>query len=334
MEIARFVINKMMPVWLIICGLLGYAEPRIFIAFAPYSIYYLASVILLMSLTLTLETIRPVFLQPKALIAGFVIKWITVPTAAIIAAHLVYASQPQLAAGTILDGATPAGVTSNLFTFLANGAVALAITLTFIHTLLSPLLTPAITTAFAHKYVHVSFFALFHQMLIMVLIPLVIGLALRSALGQRRTVALKPFLPMASGLLLYCLALGLVAAAAPAIAKNLDWMPLVAITTGILCIINLVVGYALAKLLRFDEAKSRAIMFDAGIYNSGLGAVLASVNFGPFAALPALMNTLLNMIIGSALANYLHNKPIDVEEPETDNARQAVTSASLEPSRR
>jgi BASS family bile acid:Na+ symporter len=314
MNIASFILNKMMPVWLVVCGIVAYLAPPTFAPLAPYTIYYLAVVILLMSLTLTIETIKPVFTRPKPLIAGFLIKWITVPLAAIIAAHLVYASQPQLAAGTILDGATPAGVTSNLFTFLSNGAVALAISLTFIHTLLSPLLTPAFTTAFAHKYVHVSFFALFHQMLVMVLLPLIIGVGARYALGARRIAQVKPLLPMLSALLLYALALGLVAKAAPAISKNLGWIPIIAITTSVICIINLGLAYILARLLRLNEAESRAIMFDVGIYNSGLGAVLASINFGAFAALPALMNALLNMIIGSMLASYLGSRPIPSQE--------------------
>src|ERR1700740_1687539 len=136
MSTAQFLLNKMMPVWLVVCGLLGYAAPQTFIVFAHFSIYYLAGVILLMSLTLTLDALKPVLTKPGPLLAGFVIKWVTVPLVAVLAAHIVYASQPQLAAGTILDGATPAGVTSNLFTFLANGTVALAIALTFVHTLL------------------------------------------------------------------------------------------------------------------------------------------------------------------------------------------------------
>ncbi|MCF3945621.1 bile acid:sodium symporter family protein [Acidiphilium iwatense] len=313
MNIARFLFNKMMPVWLVVCGILGYLAPHLFIRLAPYTIYDLAGVILLMSLTLSVESIKPVFTRPKTLIAGFLIKWITVPLAAIVAAHLVYSSQPQLAAGTILDGATPAGVTSNLFTFLSHGAVPLAISLTFIHTLLSPLLTPAFTAAFAHKYVHVSFFALFHQMLVIVLLPLIVGIGARATLGARRIQAVQPVLPMLSAILLYILALGLVAAAAPAIAKNLSWIPIIAVTTSIICMVNLAVAYALAKFLRIDEAHSRAIMFDVGIYNSGLGAVLANINFGPFAALPCLMNALLNMIIGSILASYLGGKPVDDE---------------------
>ena len=119
---------------------------------------------------------------------------------------------------------------------------------------------------------------------------------------------------MASAVLLYIVCFGLVAAAAPAISKNLDWVPVIGVTTGMLCIINIAVAYVLAKALRFDEPTARAIMFDVGVYNSGLGAVLASLNFGPFAALPALMNAVLNMIVGSVLASWLQGRPA----PQTD----------------
>ena len=314
MKAAQFVLNKMMAFWLIVFSLLAYSVPDVFRHFAPLAIYCLGGVILIMSLTLDVSSITEVFIRPKALLAGFVIKWVTVPLAAVLAAHIVYANQPQLAAGTILDGSTPAGVSSNLFTFLSHGAVALAVSLTFVHTVLSPLLTPAFTSAFAHKYVHVSFFALFHQMLVMVLLPLVLGIAIRYALGPARIHTLRPVLPMASAVLLYIVCFGLVAAAAPAISKNLDWVPVIGVTTCMLCIINIAVAYVLAKALRFDEPTARAIMFDVGVYNSGLGAVLASLNFGPFAALPALMNSVLNMIVGSVLASWLQGRPA----PQTD----------------
>ncbi|MHB1304041.1 MAG: bile acid:sodium symporter family protein [Acidiphilium sp.] len=323
MYYAGFVINKMMPFWLIVAAMLAYWMPGTFHVLAPYSVYFLGGVILLMSLTIDLPALAQVFTRPKALIAGFVIKWITVPLAAVIAAHLVFSSQPQLAAGTILDGSTPAGVSSNLFTFLAHGAVALAVSLTFIHTILSPLLTPMFTATLAGKYVAVSFFALMTQMIKLVLLPVFLGIAVRYALGPRRIVLVTPFLPMLSAIFLYCIALGLVAQAEPAIAKNLDWVPIIGVTTSALTCINLAVAYILAKALRLEEASARAIMFDVGVYNSGLGAVLAYTNFGPFAALPALMNSVLNMIIGSILATYLMQRPIP-EAPE--NARFAAAS--------
>jgi BASS family bile acid:Na+ symporter len=176
-----------------------------------------------------------------------------------------------------VDGATPAGVSSNLFTYIGHGAVELAVSLTFIHTLLAPLLTPAFTQAMASKFIHVSLWA--------------------------------PVLPMISALLLYAILLGLFSKAAPAVRAHLGLMPVIIGTTTVLIIVNLLAAYALARLARLDDATSRTIMFDTGVYNSGLGAVVAAANFGPFAALPPLLNAIMNLIIGALASSWLQHRP-------------------------
>jgi bile acid:Na+ symporter, BASS family len=152
------------------------------------------------------------------------------------------------------------------------------------------------------------------QMAELVLIPVCLGLSMRYFVGTKRLQSVEPVLPMISAILLYCVDLGLVSSAASTIAKNLVWVPIIGVTTTALCLINLVIAYFLARILRLDRAAARAIMFDVGVYNSGLGAVLASVNFGAFAALPALMNSIMNMTVGSMLAAYLHGHPIPRSE--------------------
>jgi len=318
MQTARFIINRLMPFWLVVFGIVAYLFPTPFTVLTPYATYMLGGVIMLMSLTLTLEALGEVFARPKAVIGGFVIKWVTVPLAATIAAHVFYAHQPDLAAGTILDGSVPAGVSSNLFTFIGHGSVALAISLTFIHTLLSPFLTPAFTSVLASKYVPVDFLAMLHQMMQLVVVPVVLGLALRYGAGEKRIKRAEPFLPMLSAILLYGIELGLISHSAPAIRNNLDWMPVVAGVTSMLTAVNLALAYLLAKGLRLPERQARAIMFDVGVYNSGLGAVLAGLNFGPLSVLPPLLNSVMNMIIGALLAAFLHNRvppPEATQEP-------------------
>jgi BASS family bile acid:Na+ symporter len=315
MQTARFILNKLMPLWLIVLGVVAYLLPAPFTTLTPYATYMLGGVIMLMSLTLTVASLGEVFVRPKAVIGGFVIKWITVPLAAVVAAHVFYSHQPALAAGTILDGSVPAGVSSNLFTFIAHGSVALAISLTFIHTLLSPLLTPAFTSVFASKYVAVNFFVLLKQMLQLVVAPVVLGLAIRYGVGEQRIMRAEPVLPLVSAVLLYTIELALISHSAPAIRQNLDWVPVVAAVTSMLTAVNLAVAYVLAKTLRLPERQARAIMFDVGIYNSGLGAVLAGLNFGPLSILPPLLNAVLNMIIGALLASVLHNR-VPAAEPE------------------
>ena len=310
MTLARFLINKCMAGWLIVLALVALLVPGPFTTLSPYVNYMLGGVIFIMMLTAEATTLGRVFSRPKALILGFVIKWVTVPLAAWAAAHIVYAHNAQLAAGTIVDGSTPAGVSSNLFAYIGHGAIELAVSLTFIHTLLAPLLTPAFTQALASTFVHVSFWSMFKQMLEIVIVPVVAGLAVRYGVKPERTKKAEPVLPMVSAILLYVIVLGLFSKASAAVRAHLDLMPVIMGTTCALIIINLAVAYAVARAARCDEATSRTIMFDTGIYNSGLGAVVAAASFGPFAALPALMNTIMNLIIGALVSSWLQHRPV------------------------
>jgi bile acid:Na+ symporter, BASS family len=322
---ARFIVNKLMAGWLILFAILALLEPRPFTVLSPWVNYMLGGVIFIMMLTAGAGALGRVFSRPKALIAGFVIKWATVPLAAYIAANLVYSHNPQLAAGTIVDGSTPAGVSSNLFAYIGHGAVELAVSLTFIHTLLAPVLTPAFTQAMASKFVHVSFWSLFSQMLEIVVLPVVVGLAVRYGVKPERMKKAEPVFPVISALLLYAVVLGLFSKAAPAVRAHLGLMPVVIGTTTVLIIVNLLVAYVLARVARLDDATSRTIMFDTGIYNSGLGSVIAAANFGPFAALPALLNTIMNLIIGALVSSWLQNRPASVP-PDMAGAAAPVAS--------
>lgn len=324
MRVAAFAINKLMPLWLIVLGVIAVLFPEPFLPLKALTTFLLGGVILVMSLTLTFRSMGQVFRHPKALLIGFIVKWLTVPAAGYLAARLIYANQPQLAGGTILDASVPAGVSSNLFTFIGHGSVALAVTLTFVHTILSPVLTPGLTKLLASRFVSVDFLSLMVQMLEMVLVPVILGLVIRSLVGSKRLAKAEPVFPMISAIFLYLIELGLVAPASPAIHANLGWMPIVTATTTALCIVNLLVAYVVSRLLRVDRREARAIMFDTGVYNSGLGAVLASANFGPFAALPPLMNSVMNLIVGALLASVLQNYPITESGEARDPAAEGV----------
>lgn len=312
----QFIVNRCMVLWLIAFAVLALALPKVFAPLSPATNYLLGGVILIMSLTMGAGELRNVLAKPTPFLAGFVIKWVTVPAAGYIAARTVYANHPLLAAGTIIDGAAPAGASSNLFAYLGHGSVGLAVSLTFVHTMMAPLLTPGITEFLASRFVSVSFLPLFVQSLEIVVLPVVLGLLIRYAVRQERIKRIEPLLPVASALMLYAVVLALFSSAAPAVYRNLSFVPVILATTSALIIINLAVGYGLARVLRFDEPSCRTIMFDTGVYNSGLGATLAAANFGAFAALPALLNAIMNLIIGAFIASLLHSRPpLDAPHP-------------------
>lgn len=316
MDTLKFIINRLMALWLIVCALIGYFFPRPFLAFGGWTLWMLAAVVFFMGLTLKWEEVGRVFRTPRALIGGVLAKWLIVPLFAYLAAIVAFRDQPQLAAGVILDGATPSGVSANVFTFLSGGAVALSIAMSAINTLISPLLTPFFTSRFAGTFVAVDARAMFVQMLQVVLVPVLLGLTLRT-LFRAQVEKLEPVLPLLSALTLYLIVLALIAASAETIHSQLGVLPKIAAVTSAQILVTLALGYFVGFPLRLDRKDRIAIMFEVGIYNSGLGAALAARNFGAFAALPAIANAMFNLVIGSLLTAYLsHRLPSQLAQEE------------------
>lgn len=92
-----------------------------------------------------------VFSMPKAVLAGIILQVVAVPALAALALML-FPLPPALAFGVMLLSFCPGGVTSNILTKLAGGAVALSITLTAIVSLLSVLTVPVLIVWAAARY--------------------------------------------------------------------------------------------------------------------------------------------------------------------------------------
>lgn len=310
MSALQFVFNRLMVVWLIVCAIVAYVFPQPFKFMGSWTLWLLGAVIFFMGLTLQWEDLGRVFSKPRALLTGIISKWIVVPLVAYVAALVAFNSithQPQLAAGVILDGSTPSGVSANLFTFLGGGNVALSVSMSAINTVISPVLTPIATSSLAGRFVSVDPKAMFLQMIQVVLVPVILGLLLHTFF-RKPVDRVRPVLPILSAIALYLIVLALVSGAAVPIKQHLSLLPLVIVVTCIQIIVTLALGYGIGAALKLPRRDRLAIMFEIGIYNSGLGATLAAKDIGAFAALPPLANTIFNLIIGALVAAYLANK--------------------------
>jgi len=91
----------------------------------------------------------------------------------------------EIAAGVVLIGSCPGGVASNLMTYLANGDVALSVTMTSCSTLVSPIMTPFLMKVLASQYVPVQFFDMMFSIINMIIVPIVAGLVANRILYSR-----------------------------------------------------------------------------------------------------------------------------------------------------
>jgi BASS family bile acid:Na+ symporter len=140
-----------------------------------------------------------------------------------------------------------------------------------------------------------------------------LGLVIRS-LFRKQVQKVQEVLPILSALALYLIMLALISSSAVTIRNQLDQLPKVIIVTFLQIVLALAFGYVMAAVSGLSRRERIAIVFQVGIYNSGLGAALAASNFGAFAALPALANAIFNLIIGSLVTAYLVSRVAKVAE--------------------
>ena len=96
-----------------------------------------------MGLGLKKQDFGALFISPKALSIGLSCQLLLLPSVAFVLA-MSFTLTPELAIGLILVACCPGGVTSNLYTYLFKGDVALSISLTTLATFISPFTLPLI----------------------------------------------------------------------------------------------------------------------------------------------------------------------------------------------
>lgn len=152
-----------------------------------------------MGLTLTVQDFRRVWIAPKAVAIGLIAQLVMLPLLGFAIASLTPLS-PELAVGVIILAACPGGPTSNLFTFLAAGDVALSITLTAISSLITVFSIPWVVNLGLQAFLdqtstfQLPFGPTVVQIAVVAIIPVVLGMLVRHyapQLAQRTDRSLR-----------------------------------------------------------------------------------------------------------------------------------------------
>lgn len=186
---------------------------------------------------------------------------------------LLTALQPpaEIFIGFMILALSPGGTTSNMFSYLANGNLALSISLTAVVSLIAPLSIPLIGSWIIELHqgqavdFQLPFLQTMSKLILVTLIPLILGMLLRhynAAFCQRneRWITRLP-------LTMLLLVIGGI------IQQNLANMPYFIQQTGIaallLASLALVMGYFFARLMKCNQSDARTIAIETSIQNGG-----------------------------------------------------------------
>ena len=213
--------------------------------------------------------------NPKAVIVALICQTVILPLACLGVVYF-FGLEPALAVGMMLLAASPGGTSANLYSHLADGDVALNISLTAINSALSIVTLPLIVNwSLAHFFSEGQAiplqFAKVMQVFVIVLGPVLIGMWLRSrfpALAERMARPVKIF----SMLFLF-------AVVAVALIQEwqtlLIWGPFVGLATLAFNLISLGVGYFVPRAAGIEKRQATAIGMEIGIHNGTLAIAIA-----------------------------------------------------------
>lgn len=294
--------TSLYPVWLVATALIGFFFPITLLWFSGQWIVWALSLSMLgMGFTLTPDDFRGLLKMPGSVALGFASQYTLMPLIGWTVATALKL-EPGFAVGLILVASCPGGMASNMITFLAQANVALSVVLTMASTLLAFLFTPMWCSALAGQYVPVDAWGLCKSTLQAVVLPVIIGV-LCNWRFPKAVARIGNIGPAVSVVALSLITGGIVAASAPQIAANFGRLVL---ATFALHVLGFLLGYLVARVLRYPEEVARTVSIEVGMQNGGMAAMLARKHFAmqPLAAVPAVFSGVMQNILGGLLASF------------------------------
>ena len=301
--------------------------------FNPASLVLLNVVLGFLMFGIALDTrvadFKRVARMPLAMAVGIAAQFIVLP-ALTFGLTLLLKPAPSIALGMILVACCPPGNVSNILTHRAGGNVALSVSMTAISNLISIVVMPLNfafwggihpTASALLKTIALNPGEMVLHIIAIVGLPFVLGLSIAHFLPALTGKVKKPV-----RILSFMCLIGFIAAA---IAGNwryfLDYVGLVLLAVALHDALAFATGYACASATRLAEYDRRAVSFEVGIRNAGLGLVLIFSFFGGLGGMAVVAGVwgFWDIIAGLMLAAWWARRPLSSSSSSSTAARSA-----------
>lgn len=207
-----------------------------------------------------------------------------------------------IAAGLILVGCCPGGVSSNIMSFLCKGDVAFSVGMTTVSTLLAPVVTPLLMLWLAGENIEVDGLGMFRSILYVTILPVAAGALGNAFFGRKEAYRqLCRKMPAVSVLGLAAIVGGVVSAHGASFFGN---GILIFLTVCAHNSLGYALGYIVGRIARMGRPKRRTLSIEVGMQNAGLATVLAGKHFPlmPEAAVASAICCVWHSITGTLMA--------------------------------
>jgi BASS family bile acid:Na+ symporter len=230
------------------------------------------------ALDLKTSDFRTAFKSPKGLLLATIGHHIVFPAMTYVLIWIINPI-PSIALGMILVSSCPAGHLSNFLTHLSRGNTALSVSASAVSTALAIVMTPlnfnfwgnlSPVTHDLMRTISLDPLVMLKDIVILLGLPLVIGMWVSHQFPAFAARAQKPMKIFS----MVVFALFVVGALAANFQHFMKYIQFVVVVVFIHNGLALVTGFSLSTLLGLNERDRRAVTFEMGIQNSGLGLIL------------------------------------------------------------
>lgn len=256
-----------------------------------------------LGLSLNLADFKRIFAQPKAATIGMLGQIVVLPVIAF-ALALILDLQPLFFVGFILIACCPGGSSSNIFSKLAKGDVALSVTLTAFSSIIT-LFTLPLIMSWAVNYsqssslaadIHLPVGNLLIQNIILMLVPIVLGVLMKMRWEKAAHATDRVLSKIAFPALMLLAGIFFV--------QHYDTIAAYIGSLGICLTLLIIVAAGMAALLsrgaRLTRQERRTIVIEVGMQNAAQAIAVASSPFifnKPEIAFPAIIYALMMNVV-------------------------------------
>jgi BASS family bile acid:Na+ symporter len=296
------------PLWIVLASVVGILYPPAFLWFSGRWVESAIALVMLgMGFTLTVDDFKRLFKIPGSFALGFACQYTVMPLIGWGLGRALHL-EAGFAAGLILVAACPGGVASNLISYLARANVALSVVLTMASTLTAFVMTPLWCRTLAGTLVEVDAWGICFSTLRAVVAPVLIGVFCNWKF-PKWVAQVASFGPLVSVVSILFIAGSIIAPNADKVIANAGRLTL-ALT--LLHGLGFILGYWVARLLRFHDDIARTVSIEVGMQNGGMAAMLAKKHFAadPLVGVPAVFCSVVQTLLGSLVAAYWRFRPL------------------------
>ena len=264
-----------------------------------------------LGLSLRLEDFGKVFRKPWPVVVALFGQLVLLPAIALGLAYL-FRLPPVFFIGLVLIACCPGGSSSNVFSKLAGGDVALSVTLTALSSIITLFTIPVVMGWATHLVgesvgIHLPVGNLVKQNLVMMLVPVLLGLGLHYLAPKAALKTDKVLSKLAFPLLLVLITVFYIQHRH----TILDNIGILGLCVTALILVAIGCSSLLSRLVRNDAQQRRTVVIEVGMQNAAQAIAIASSPFifaNEEMAIPAILYSLMMNIVLLTYVYFIRRK--------------------------